>query len=325
MRPLALVPLACAIVGFIVSMLCLFAGHKPGFMEDYHIITVNTSSLGHNILQDKATTTSAAPKSSPTSVGSFISGTFRNITDSVEDDINGLLNDAADKLAKKLGIKQWYSLHLMDLCDGSYTPNATAQGTNANVSSCSNQTAMYRFDITTPLNRALENGPLHINLTTLHFPTEIQDGLDSLSMALNATFVFYAIGIAAAGLVVIISLISFFAGSSILSICNIVVSVLSFFALLVASIIITVLQAKAVKLLNNHGNDVGLYAYKGGKYLILTWVATAAMAVAMMVSVGELVMGKRQRQREFSEKPQGKGYFGRRKRSDEAGLRKSGV
>jgi len=40
MRATALVPMACAIVGFVLSMLCLFAGHKPGFMEDYHIITV---------------------------------------------------------------------------------------------------------------------------------------------------------------------------------------------------------------------------------------------------------------------------------------------
>ena len=32
--------MACAIVAFVLSMLCLFAGHKPGFMEEYHIVTV---------------------------------------------------------------------------------------------------------------------------------------------------------------------------------------------------------------------------------------------------------------------------------------------
>jgi len=40
MRPSALFPMACAIVGFVLSMLCLFAGHKAGFMEDYAIMTV---------------------------------------------------------------------------------------------------------------------------------------------------------------------------------------------------------------------------------------------------------------------------------------------
>lgn len=42
MRLTALFPLACAIVGFVLSMLCLFAGSKKSFMEDYHIITVGT-------------------------------------------------------------------------------------------------------------------------------------------------------------------------------------------------------------------------------------------------------------------------------------------
>ena len=40
MRITALLPLALAIVAFVLSMLCLFAGHKPGVLEDYHIITV---------------------------------------------------------------------------------------------------------------------------------------------------------------------------------------------------------------------------------------------------------------------------------------------
>jgi hypothetical protein len=40
MRLTALFPLACAVVALVLSMLCLFAGHKPGFMEDYAIVTV---------------------------------------------------------------------------------------------------------------------------------------------------------------------------------------------------------------------------------------------------------------------------------------------
>jgi len=41
MRVSALLPLACSMVAFILGMLCLFAGHKPGFMEDYHIVSVS--------------------------------------------------------------------------------------------------------------------------------------------------------------------------------------------------------------------------------------------------------------------------------------------
>lgn len=40
MRFTALLPMACAIAAFVLSMFCLFAGHKAGFMEDYHIMAV---------------------------------------------------------------------------------------------------------------------------------------------------------------------------------------------------------------------------------------------------------------------------------------------
>jgi len=40
MRLTALVPVLCCIVALILSFLCLFAGHKQSFMEDYHLLTV---------------------------------------------------------------------------------------------------------------------------------------------------------------------------------------------------------------------------------------------------------------------------------------------
>lgn len=160
MRLSALFPMACAIVAFVLSMLCLFAGHKPGFMEEYHIITVcfysslleavtniylqlNTSTLGHNLIPTATTSSGSTPTA--TSIGSFFSDLAHNVTSTIEGDLDGIIGDVADKLAKELGIKQWYSLHLMDMCEGSYAPNATSKGAKLNVSSCSNQTAMCKF------------------------------------------------------------------------------------------------------------------------------------------------------------------------------------
>jgi hypothetical protein len=42
MRPTALIPAVCCTVALILSFLCLFAGHKQSFMEDYHLLTVTT-------------------------------------------------------------------------------------------------------------------------------------------------------------------------------------------------------------------------------------------------------------------------------------------
>jgi hypothetical protein len=85
---------------------------------------------------------------------------------------------------------------------------------------------------------------------------------------------------------------------------------------------------KATHLINKYGNEIGLYAYKGGKYLTLTWVAVAVMAIASLCWVGEFCVGKRQRGREYTEKRSShRGWtgWGRRRRSDEAQLSRSGV
>ena len=231
----------------------------------------------------------------------------------------------ADKLAKELGIKQWYSLHLMDLCEGTYTPNATEKGANLNVSTCSNQTAMYHFDISKVLNQELEIGPLHINLSDIDWPSEIQSGLNDLNTAADVTFVLYAIGIAAAGCAIIASLVALFLnGSRLISFGNWGLATLSFMAFLIASIIVTIVQQKATHIINKYGNEIGVYAYKGMKYLTLTWVAVAVMFLAATAWVVEFCVGRRNKGREYTEKTSHRTGW-RHRRSDEAALRRSGV
>jgi general stress protein CsbA len=45
MRLLALVPLALSVAALILSFLCLFAGSKKGFLEEYAIVTVSSFSI----------------------------------------------------------------------------------------------------------------------------------------------------------------------------------------------------------------------------------------------------------------------------------------
>jgi hypothetical protein len=82
---------------------------------------------------------------------------------------------------------------------------------------------------------------------------------------------------------------------------------------MIASIIVTIVQNKASHLINKYGNEIGVYAYKGKKYLIITWVATAVMGLAMIAWVAEFCIGRRNKGREFSEKKSGgrMGMFGR--------------
>jgi len=334
MRPSALFPMACTITAFVLGMLCLFAGHKRGFMEDYHILTLNSSTLGHNLIPTP-TTTDSGSIATATSVGSFFSALANNVTGELEgelgqleSDLNDIVGDVADKLAGELGISQWYSIHLMDMCEGMYNPNATEKGAHKNVTHCTNETAMHHLDITSLISSELSLGPFNLSLDDINWPDDIQNGLNSLNVAMDATFVLYAIGIAAAGCAIIAAFPAFFLhGSRLISFGNWGLASLSFFAFLIASIIITIIQKKATHDINKYGNEIGLYAYRGTKYLIITWVAAAVMFLASCAWVVEFCIGRKNRRREYTEKggANGGGWMSRRKRSDEAALRRSGV
>lgn len=131
---------------------------------------------------------------------------------------------------------------------------------------------------------------------------------------MNATFVIYCIGIGAAGLAILTSLAAIFTTGRLFSFLNWGLASLCLLAFAIASIIITVLQNKAAGIINKFGNDIGVYAYKGHKYLVMTWVATAVVAVATMFWVGIFCIGHRQKGREYHEKH----GFGMRSRKSES-------
>ncbi|CAL3969978.1 hypothetical protein PZA11_007489 [Diplocarpon coronariae] len=335
MRLIALFPLACAVVGFVLSMLCLFAGSKKGFMEDYPIVTLNTSSLGRVLLDPSstATLTSASPRATATSmigkVGAWLEGDKENVTgavDAVQDEFNDLASDVADKLSKELGINQWYSVHMLDLCRGDYKPNATAKATSKNVTACTNMTGMYDIGIDTILNQQLQVGPLNLNLSGLNWPEDINKGFRRINVVLNAIFVIYAIAIASAGLAILTCpLAIFFHGSRLVSLGNFSLALLSFVALTVDSALVTFVQNKTVSIVKKYGNVIGLYAYKGDKYLAISWAAVAVMFLATATWTAEFCIGRRQKGREYTEKPQRDSRWRRSRRTDEAQLRKAGL
>lgn len=170
MKLLVGIPLLLSVVSFVLTILALLAGHKEGFMEDYHVVLFNTSTLGHNFIQNladgdfsaSASSSSSSSTSTPTSTitsaaststsgflgdidpGGFFSSVEASATalvGSLESEaasiLNDIGNDVADKLAQELGIEQFYSVHVMDLCQGYYEPNATSNGASLNITECS--------------------------------------------------------------------------------------------------------------------------------------------------------------------------------------------
>lgn len=302
MRPSALFPLALAITAFVLSLLCILAGRKPGFMENYHIVALNTSTLGHNLIPTTATTsdTPTSTSSGLDSIYSALTGDINNITDSIENDLNDILNTAADDLASALGIKEWYSLHMMDMCEGIYSPNATTKGAKYNTTNCTNPMTMYHFNPTKQIEDELAKGGLNVTLSDIDYPSNIQDSINQLHTAVDATFALYCIGIAFSGLAMCGALFELFSnGSRLISFANWGICSLASTALLSSSIIITVAASKIAHEVNHNGNDIGMYAYKGHKFLGLTWGAAVAMFVASSAWVVEFCVGRMRQKRGF--------------------------
>lgn len=308
MRASAIFPALCAAVAVILSFLCLFAGSKKGFMEDYHVLTLNTSRIGQNLLNSSI---ADAASSSDNALISWIANKTSGITDEISSELNDALNSVVSSVAEDIGLQDFYSAHLMDYCMGSYTPQAVPNATvpasdiTKNVSSCSNRTAMFHFDPQAVIEKSLNESGLGITLDDLNWPDDIQQGLDALRIASKAMFVLYCIAIALSFCVLVASLVGIFLGAGRLSACgNILLSFLAFLAFGVASGIATAIAVKGSSVINEYGSDIGIEAHRGGKFMALSWAGTAVLFLALVSWCVECCCGRRrQRVKTFDEKP----------------------
>lgn len=286
MRPLVIVPLACSLAGLVLSFLLIFAGNRPGFMKDYQIVTLNTSTVGHDILP-KLLKASPIPILTPEDdILSTVSG--------ITDQINGIFDDIADDVVRSLGIQQFYNWHLRNFCEGMYEPSYKADNASFAVKDCSKPTASYHFKIGDIIDRQLQLGPLHIGLQDLKWPDALQKNFDMLSKALHAALAFYAIAITATGLSIITGLLVFFGSNSLLlSLATWALMGLGFVSLFVSSIIVVIVNSKSIKIVEESGSKIGIFAYKGHKYIALTWCSAFVMLLAVLSYGAAIFFGRR--------------------------------
>ncbi|CAG7564137.1 unnamed protein product [Fusarium equiseti] len=297
-RFFVLFPMVLSMVAFILSMLCLFAGHKEGFMEEYSVARLNTSMIGRNVLtvDDSASTS----ENEDDSIFGKISGKWDDVKNDIKGKINDVTGDIADELADTIGISEWYSIHIMATCDGQYKPNATSPGAGFNVTNCTNSAPEKRFNLTDMLDKQLSVGPFELNLADINWPDDIQDSIDILNKALLATFVLYVIAVGFSGLAMLAALAAFFLFSRRgVNAVNLIIASLAALVLLIASILVTVAGKKGVSKLNDVGDNVGISASRGTKFLGLTWAAAALMIAAAIYWFVHLCLMRRERKREW--------------------------
>ncbi|POS75664.1 SUR7 protein [Diaporthe helianthi] len=324
MYPIAGVSALLTMVSFVLVMLTIFAGNKPGFMEDYHILYFNTSALGENLIPNlKARTPMPEPTAPPALLDRFhatpekridIGGALNDAGNAVGDGINqagsavggvataaasaatkaagkgldalqDIQNDIADKLAQELGIKEFYSIHLVDLCQGNFSPKPTDPDATFDVENCTEPFNYNLLNVTALLDKQLGVGPFQLNLADLGLTNEIQDKLEDIPKIIQAIVAMYIIAamfvlLSIFGSCGAIALIPNPAGRTIVM-GNLGLSGMAVFFLLIGNLITTIGSGVVVDKVTDLGDGIGLSAVRGGKFMALSWGAFALMLLTV--------------------------------------------
>lgn len=262
------------------------------------------SNFGHDLIPT-ATTGGSEPTTTDSGWEGWFTSVVATIASEIGDELNDIGNDIADKLSAELGISQWYSLHVMNACEGSYSPNATTPGAGYNTTNCTAQEAGFQFNLTEVVNHEISFGPLDLNPADLPIPDEITDAINYVNGFLLAIFVVFCIGAGFAGLSFLASIAALSMGarsqagtvksgpSRGISLINTILSGLAAVALAIGAVTTTVIAKRGQNDINKKGGEVGISANAGTKFIIITWVSFASMFVAFLYWIVASIKGRK--------------------------------
>ncbi|KAI0596479.1 actin cortical patch SUR7/pH-response regulator pali [Biscogniauxia sp. FL1348] len=291
---LVIIPLLLSIVGFVLTMLALLAGTGPQqhALEDYHLLAVNMSDFGHDLVASAASSSANARAASNGSSWDALEDGLKGIGDIITDELNGLANDYVDSLARQLGISQWYSVHIMTACEGFFAPTATTPGAWYNSTNCTAQQPGVQFNLSNIVAMEISAGPLNIDVVDLLLPEGVQETIDTLNKYTRVAFVLYVLGSVLSGL-------SFLACVAVLTLkwrqdgdgsgigrptllANLALTGLATLVLAIGSAVATAIERRGVAEINDRGAGAGITGIAGPKFLVISWLAFAVMLVALL-------------------------------------------
>lgn len=293
MRLTAIFPILALGIALVLAFLCTFAGTNKDMLEYYDILTLNTSRIAVDIFN--TTTEDNEPKhmDSDNPFTNFLNDVgdeIHNATDSAKAEIEEALNNVVQSFAKSLGLRDFYSLHVLNHCQGYFHPNGTS---SRNVTYCTNTTSFSHFNARQTLQTQLNHSGIDVNLTDLHWPDKIDEALGDLKLAFNIMFILYCIGIIGVGLAFFGSILGLFFHGRKSSLGNIFLTQCAFFALLIASAIITVGATKATDAINKFGKPIDVNAARGDRLIAMTWAADILVFLASVAWLVEFMIGRR--------------------------------
>jgi hypothetical protein len=150
-----------------------------------------------------------------------------------------------------------------------------------------------QFNLSSILNQEIELGPLDLKASDLPLPDSVTDAINTLNSAMLAIFVFYVLGIVFSGLsfLACIATLSLNSTSWVIALFNSILSGLATLTYGIGSAITTAVAKRGESQINEMGDDVGITATAGNKFLIITWVAFGATFLAFLVWNTSCCMG----------------------------------
>jgi uncharacterized membrane protein (UPF0182 family) len=118
-----------------------------------------------------------------------------------------------------------------------------------------------------------------------------------------AIFIFYVLGIGFAGCAILGSIGAFVMPfKRLVTMSNFVITALSSLCFLIGSVITTIGAKEGAETISDFGEDVGVSASAGEKFIVISWVSFAVMAVATVYWMADFCLERRSRKRVYTEK-----------------------
>lgn len=284
----------------VLVVLCFFAGHKPGMMDDYAVYTVNVSRIGENLLTGMNQAITGVNITKRSEVDMPIISTISTRDEDDDDDKTSSKAPATFTPA----LKQTSTLKTKAPGKTTPTPSPSKPATAAAPA----QTAVVQ-QVNKAFGKVIEQLDLHdfydfhvlgqcygsyvvkdgkqsTNATTGNGPTARQDKLEKkvnacerTASALTITAVTYGLAMISTGAAYIASIVSSLFYKKKLVLITLGIACLALLAQLLSSAAAHAIANSATGLVDFVGHPMGIDGSAGKKFITLTWAATVLLAV----------------------------------------------
>ncbi|TKA66852.1 hypothetical protein B0A55_09999 [Friedmanniomyces simplex] len=315
LRCLAVLPVILTAIALLLSILCVFAGQKPGMMEDHAIFTLNTSRIGENILQKLDSkissihlkrsepiqlfrpTITAAPTTLITMAPRGLASDLNSLTDNAGSEIDSLTSDAGSAVNSAGSAVQSKATSI-----GSAVASAATSAVGAAETSIINAINkayhgviadlqlkdFYSVHISTTCEGTYQfkNGT-NITVGDSGLPTKVTHShVDSCSShsaidPMQFVRILYWIGIVLTAAALVLALLGLVRPTRKIALLNVFGTLPAFLFIFLASAVTHGVPVGAEHLVNSIGQDIGISGQRGDKFLQMTWATTILLLINM--------------------------------------------